>query len=153
MTQSNSWLFLGASLAGLAVAFGAFAAHGLDHYFVEKYAGETRERAGVTVPAAQKYLDDFKSGARYQMYHALGLLAVGLLSVERTRRSLQVAGWSFLLGILFFSGSLYALTITGQRGWGMVAPIGGILMMVGWAALAVAVCPCRKNSSESTSHS
>ena len=106
VTQSGWWLFLGASLAGLAVAFGAFAAHGLDHYFVEKYAGETRERAGVAVPAAQKYLDDFKTGARYQMYHALGLLAVGLLSQRDGGRSLNVAGWSFLLALFWaFHGS------------------------------------------------
>ena len=74
------------------------------------------------------------------MYHGLGLLAVGLLSMRRPSKSLQVAGWSFLLGIVLFSGSLYVLTLTGETRWGAVAPIGGVLLIVGWVALAIAAC-------------
>lgn len=130
-------------MACVAVIAGAFGAHGLDNYFAEKYASaETKTVSGHTIPASYKYLEDFKTGARYQMYHALGLIAVGLLSQARRKRSLQIAGWSFTLGIVLFSGSLYALTLSGITKFGMVAPIGGTLMIVGWAALAVAACPC-----------
>jgi len=143
MNCSKYWLTTGACLAGLAVVLGAMAAHGLDGHFAKKYASTPEKTvAGLTVPASWKYLEDFKTGAEYQMYHALGLIAVGLLSGAKTSRSLQLAGWSFLLGIVFFSGSLYALTLTGETRFGMVAPIGGTLMIVGWGALAAAVCPC-----------
>jgi len=137
--HANSWITLGAILGGLAVAAGAFAAHGLDHYFAEKYAStEPREVAGVKVPAAQKYLADFKTAAEYQMYHALALLAVGLLARTQPSTSLTIAGWSFLGGIAIFSGCLYALTLTGHRWLGAIVPIGGVLFLVGWTALAVA---------------
>ena len=139
---SRSWSTIGAVLAGLAVICGAFAAHGLDKYFPEKYGNETRTVAGETVPAARKYLADFKTAAEYQMYHALGLLLIGALSGRQARRSLQVAGWSFLLGIVLFSGSLYALTLTGMTKLGAITPIGGTLFIVGWIALAIGACPC-----------
>jgi uncharacterized membrane protein YgdD (TMEM256/DUF423 family) len=144
MCSANCWLTTGAILGGLSVVLGAFAAHGLDAYFVEKYAGQVRVVAGKEVPAATKYLGDFKTGAEYQMYHALALLAVGVLAGPRPGKAVHIAGWCFLLGIVCFSGSLYVLTITGQRGWGMVAPIGGTLLIVGWFALAVAAA--RRNS-------
>ena len=143
MCCSKSWLTIGAVLAGLAVVLGAFAAHGLDTYFAEKYAtASPKTVAGFPVPASWKYLHDFKTGVEYQMYHALGLVAVGVLSLSQPRRALQFAGWSFLLGIVFFSGSLYALALTGETRFGMVAPIGGVLFIVGWLALAAAVFPC-----------
>lgn len=127
-------------MAGLGVVFGAFAAHGLDDYFANKYAGETRDVVGIPIAAAEKYLNDFKTGAEYQMYHAFGLIVVGLLARMQCSKSLTVAGWCFLLGIVLFSGSLYVLTLSGQRWWGMIAPIGGSLMIIGWAALATAAC-------------
>ncbi len=133
----NRWLSTGAVLAGLAVAAGAFAAHWLDGYFAKKYAGETRLVAGREVPRSEKSLHDFKTGAEYQMYHSLALLAVGLLVERRQTRWLTVAGWTFLGGIALFSGSLYLLTLTGVTKWGMVTPIGGVLFLVGWATLAI----------------
>lgn len=136
MNDGRLWLCLGAILAGTAVGAGAFAAHGLDGYFAKKYAGEEREVAGVKIPASQKYLADFKTGAEYQMYHALALLAVGLLALHRPAPALTVAGWSFVIGIVIFSGCLYLLTITGQRGLGAIVPIGGTAFIVGWGALA-----------------
>lgn len=133
------WIALGAVLAGLSVAAGAFAAHGLDGYFKEKYAGASpREIAGVSIPASQKYLQDFKTGAEYQMYHALGLIAVGFVLQLRKSRAASVAGWSFLIGIAIFSGCLYLLTLTGYRWLGAIVPIGGVAFLVGWAALACA---------------
>src|SRR5690242_4089195 len=113
----NVWLFLGSLLAGLSVAAGAFAAHGLDGYFAEKYGSETRQVAGREMLRSEKSLHDFKTGAEYQMYHSLALLVVGLLATQRPAASLNVAGWSFLLGIVLFSGSLYVLTITGVTKW------------------------------------
>lgn len=134
-------LWIAAALGGAAVALGAFAAHGLEPYLTEKYAGATKTRAGETIPAARKYLGDFETGARYQMYHALALLVVSLLAERRPRRSLELAGWAFLAGIALFSGSLYALVLTGQTRWGMVAPIGGSLLIAGWALLLIASLP------------
>lgn len=146
-SSATWWLTVGAVLAGLAVVLGAFAAHGLDRYCVEKYRdAKPSVVAGFEVPTSWKRLQNFKTGAEYQMYHALGLIAVGLLLRVRETKALQCAGWAFLLGILFFSGSLYALTITGQTAWGAVAPIGGTLFIVGWGAIAVAVLSNRSAS-------
>jgi len=140
--SANGWLSTGAILAGLAVGSGAFAAHFLDGYFPKKYAGQERVVAGATVPASTKYLADFKTAAEYQMYHALALLVVGLLASSRPSGLLTGAGWSFLLGILLFSGSLYVLTLTGERRLGMITPIGGLFFLLGWLLLAIACCPC-----------
>lgn len=133
------WLVLGALLAGLSVVTGAFAAHGLDKVYVERYAGQTRVVAGREIPLAEKYLHDFKTGAEYQMTHALGLLAVGLLAQRRSGGLLTIAGTAFVLGIFLFSGSLYVLTWTGVRALGAITPIGGVAFLVGWAALALSV--------------
>lgn len=139
MSFSLPWLPVGAVLGGLAVALGAFAAHGLDKTLADKYRDAPPKMvAGREMPASWKYLQDFKTGAEYQMYHALALLVVGLAARSGRARLLDLAGWSFLLGIGLFSGSLYALTLTGQTRWGMVTPFGGLLFLVGWAALALA---------------
>jgi uncharacterized membrane protein YgdD (TMEM256/DUF423 family) len=144
---------MGAVLAGLAVAAGAFAAHDLDRHFHEVYVDKTFEKKvtldGVEkvvsqMPLGQKYLADFKTGAEYQMYHGLALLVVGLLSQVRRSRSLEVAGYCFVAGSLAFSGGLYAYTLTGAKWIGMfVVPFGGVLFLVGWTALAYSVCLCR----------
>src|SRR5262245_22848208 len=100
MVSSNCWLTTGAVLSGLAVVAGAFAAHGLDRQFYAQYAGQTYERRVAVngsetvvsqVPLAQKYLADFKTGAEYQMYHGLALLAVGLITAVRPSKSLTAA--------------------------------------------------------------
>jgi uncharacterized membrane protein YgdD (TMEM256/DUF423 family) len=115
------WLFLGSVFAGLAVATGAFGAHGL------------KDRL-----AASEMLDAYHTAVQYQMYHALGLLAVGLMAQRSTGVCAQVAGWSFLVGILLFSGSLYALTLSGVKALGAITPFGGVAFLVGWVALAIA---------------
>jgi uncharacterized membrane protein YgdD (TMEM256/DUF423 family) len=122
----------------LAVICGAFAAHGLDSQLPKQYAGQTKTVAGETVPAARKYIADFKTAAEYQMYHALGIIAVGFLAQKGPVGSLNAAGWCFVLGIILFSGSLYALVLSGVTKFGMITPIGGVLFIVGWAALALA---------------
>lgn len=133
----NQWIAVGAISACLAVICGAFAAHGLDQQLPKQYAGQTKELAGETISAARKYLGDFKTAAEYQMYHALGMIAVGLLARGSSASCLNLAGWSFLLGTVFFSGSLYALVLTGITKLGMITPIGGVLFIVGWVSLAV----------------
>ena len=134
------WFRIGAVLGGLAVACGAFGAHGLDQYFADKYRDAPPKKvAAFEVPASWKYLQDWKTGAEYQMYHSLALVAVGLAAARATRRrALDLAGWCFAGGIVLFSGSLYVLTLTGDKNWGMVTPFGGVLFLVGWAALAFA---------------
>ena len=109
---------LGALLAGLAVAAGAFGAHAL------RARLEPRD------------LEIFETAARYQFYHALALI-VTAWAVERWPGSpATTAGWLFLAGIALFSGSLYALVLTNTRALGAVTPLGGVCFMVGWGCLA-----------------
>ncbi|MFY1831363.1 DUF423 domain-containing protein [Myxococcus fulvus] len=114
------WLVLGAVNAFLSVAAGAFGAHGL----------KSRLSPDLLVI--------FETGARYHMYHALGLIAVGLLGTLRPTPLLNGAGWAMLVGILLFSGSLYALALSGVRALGAITPLGGLGFLAGWALLAVA---------------
>jgi len=115
------WIGLGSLLAGLAVAFGAFGAHAL--------------KSRMT----PEYLAVFETAVRYHMYHALALIAVGLVAVRIESTPLKWAGSLFFAGILLFSGSLYALTITGNRALGMITPAGGAALILGWCLLAFAV--------------
>jgi uncharacterized membrane protein YgdD (TMEM256/DUF423 family) len=120
--NTGFWLRIGAIWGFLAVAMGAFGAHRL------------KDRLAELGTAA-----NFQTAAQYHMYHALALVALGVLAVAgRTGTALTVAGWSFLAGSLIFSGSLYILSITGMKWLGAITPIGGVLLLVGWAALAIA---------------
>lgn len=132
------WICSGAVTCGLSVACGAFAAHGLEHAFVAMYRdAQPRLVAGVETPLAVKYLADFKTGARYQMYHGLALIACGLLMTRGNRRGLNWAASCFLLGTLLFSGGLYLYTLTGHMFWGVgPPPVGGTLFIIGWIVLA-----------------
>lgn len=143
------WFRCGALLGGLAVVFGAFAAHGLEDRLLTLYGDATKTMLGEEIPAPRKYLADFKTGAEYQMYHALALLAVALLPGAASPRCVAVAGWSFLLGTLLFSGSLYVLVLTGITKLGMITPIGGVLFLVGWTSLLCAYC-CRPAMGETS---
>ncbi len=153
MSMASRWLLVGALCGGLAVGLGAFAAHGLDKVFVEKYADQTRVVAGETIPLSRKFLSDFKTGAEYQMYHSLALLAVGILGERRSSKLLAVAGWSFLVGIVLFSGSLYILTLSGITKLGMVTPFGGVAFLVGWGALALSAIGSFSNDKAMTNSS
>ena len=116
------WLLAGAVNGFLAVAAGAFAAHGLSRRL------------------SPDALSWFETGARYHAYHALALLAIGLLPVREPIRPgwpLGLAGGGFLAGILLFSGSLYLMALTGQRALGFVTPFGGLCFLAGWAGLAL----------------
>ena len=83
-------------------------------------------------------LRTFETAARFQMYHALALLAVGILSMRWQTRVLTVSAALFTLGILLFSGSLYILALSGIGIFGAIAPIGGVSLMAGWASLIIA---------------
>lgn len=114
------WLFAGAVSAFLSVSAGAFGAHAL---------------RGKLSP---DLLTTFETGARYQMYHALALLAVGVIGLHTQSLAAKVAGTSFILGTILFSGSLYVLALSGVRWLGAITPFGGVAFLVGWIALAVA---------------
>lgn len=114
---------LAAVFGGLGVAIGAFGAHALHDMLVK--AGRA---------------DTFETAVRYQFYHTLAVLAVGVLWAARPElRSLGTAGALWLGGIVVFSGSLYALCFTGVTKLGAVAPIGGLLFLAGWVSLALTV--------------
>ncbi len=115
------YLLFGAAAGGLGVVLGAFAAHGL------------RNKLDAKLLAA------FQTGVEYQFYHALALLAVGVLMLHTEQRLLVWAGAAFALGILLFSGSLYGLALTGVRGLGAITPVGGISFIAGWVLLVLAV--------------
>ena len=112
---------LGAVFGFLGVAAGAFGAHAL------------RDRL------TPEMLQVYETGARYQLIHALALVGVALAAGRHAGTALTVAGWMFAAGIVIFSGSLYALALSGTRAWGAVTPVGGICFLVGWAAFAVAL--------------
>ena len=119
--QARLWLVLGAALGLAAVAAGAAGTHWLRGAL---------DAADLRV---------FETAARFQMYHALALLAAGLLALRLRGRALAAAGALFALGTALFSGSLYALALSGVGAFGAVAPVGGVCLMAGWAALIAAV--------------
>jgi len=139
MKTPQQWMMTGAILAALAVVFGAFGAHGLEPRLKAVFGNQEKSIAGHTVPATYKYLQDFKTGADYHMYHALGLLTLGVAAAQQTtvRKSHHIAAWCFVLGIALFSGSLYVLVLTGMKWLGAITPIGGTLMIVGWISFAI----------------
>ena len=111
---------LGALSGFLAVGAGAFGAHGL--------------KARLT----PDMLAVFETAVRYQMYHALALLAVAWAIGRWPGRATAAGGWCFVAGTVIFSGSLYALALTGVRGLGAITPVGGVLFLAGWLLLALA---------------
>ena len=118
--MARIWLTLGAVWGLLTVALGAFGAHGL--------------RGRV----ADDLLVTWGTGADYLGMHALALLACGLLALHIPgSRLIGAAAWCFVVGSLLFSGSLFALVLTGMRGLGAVTPFGGTLLIAGWALLAL----------------
>jgi uncharacterized membrane protein YgdD (TMEM256/DUF423 family) len=115
----------GAVSALIAVAAGAFGAHAL------------RNRLTAEMLAV------FETGARYQMYHALGLFAVAWAMQRWGNWQCAWAGWLFIVGSVIFSGSLYALSLSGIRWLGAITPLGGISFLLGWGCLAWAIATAR----------
>ncbi len=118
--MDRTFLLIGAVAGLIGVGLGAFGAHGL------------RSRLSPEMLAI------FETGVRYQMYHTLAILAVAALMVRIDGRWLSMAGWSFTIGIVIFSGSLYVLALSGITMLGAITPIGGVFFLIGWLCLALA---------------
>jgi uncharacterized membrane protein YgdD (TMEM256/DUF423 family) len=119
--MDRGFAVLGSFSALVAVAAGAFGAHGL------------RARLPADLLAV------FETGARYQMYHALALLFVAWATTHWPSATIRGAGWLFVGGTVVFSGSLYLLAFTGTRWWGAITPVGGLLFLGGWLTLAIGI--------------
>ena len=115
------FFIVGAIMAFLAVALGAFGAHALKNRLTPDM------------------LEIFEVGVRYHMYHALGLLAVAWATSRWPESNVTAAGWAFIVGIIIFSGSLYILSMTGMRWFGAITPLGGLAFLIGWAILVWSV--------------
>jgi uncharacterized membrane protein YgdD (TMEM256/DUF423 family) len=122
MINERSTLLTGVVFAGLAVAVGAFGAHALRPLLEENVRIET-----------------FELAVRYQFYHAFAILFSGMLMIHFPSHHLKRAVLCFVAGILFFSGSLYALSLTGVRTLGAITPFGGILFITGWLLLYLGI--------------
>jgi uncharacterized membrane protein YgdD (TMEM256/DUF423 family) len=118
MKETTNWFFIGAIIAGLSVAMGAFGAHILESRL------------------SDDDLSTYETAVRYQMYHALALLLLSGFSDRMSEKNHSRIGWSFFLGIIFFSGSLYVLLLTNQSILGAITPIGGLAFLTGWFLLA-----------------
>lgn len=134
----SSTLRLGVILAALSVALGAFGAHGLEQLV-------TSDR-----------IELFETGVRYQFYHAFALIITGMISRHFAKGPLRVAKWSFLIGIICFSGSLYLLTFSDEFDLptavlGPITPIGGLAFLVGWGSIFAATFRKRAYRSSSSS--
>lgn len=115
--SEKKFLAIGSSFGFLAVALGAFGAHALK------------------TKISPEMLAIFETGARYQLFHALAILFVFAAAPLIRHACLPFAGWCFSLGTVIFSGSLYALVFSGQKFWGAVTPLGGLLLLAGWGLL------------------
>jgi uncharacterized membrane protein YgdD (TMEM256/DUF423 family) len=114
------FVIIGALSGAIGVAAGAFGAHAL--------------RARVE----PRLLEVFETGARYQMYHAIAMLAAAWVVTRYPGSLANASGWLFLAGTVLFSGSLYAMTFTGIRALGAITPLGGVCFIAGWGCLALA---------------
>jgi uncharacterized membrane protein YgdD (TMEM256/DUF423 family) len=117
----RTWIIVGAVMGALAVGTGAFGAHGLK---------DRLQEAGT--------FDTYETAVRYQMYHALALVLVGLIGLQFGAPTLNIAGLCFTAGIVIFSGLLYGIALGGPKIMGAIVPIGGLGFIAGWIALAVA---------------
>jgi uncharacterized membrane protein YgdD (TMEM256/DUF423 family) len=123
--QGRQLLGVGAVFAFFGVALGAFGAHAL------------RDRLSTEMLAI------YQTGVQYQMIHALAMVALG----AQERVPVRVTGWLFAVGVVVFSGSLYALALTGIRMFGAITPLGGLAFLIGWAILAVKAFGRRRENS------
>lgn len=117
----NRWIALGAFLAAIAVSCGAIGAHVLKEV--------------LEYPPAK--LDTFEVGVRNRMYHAIALVLIGMLSARWTSRSLTIAAWLFVAGIVLFSGGIYAWVFSENKAFVQLVPFGGVSLIVGWLVLSV----------------
>ena len=130
--MSNIIIGLGAVSAFIAVAAGAFGAHGL------------KQVLDADMMAV------YRTAVDYQMFHSVGLLAIGVLDKVSPRHCHRIAAWTMLAGILVFSGSLYILSIGGIRWLGMITPVGGLALLAAWLVLAVGYLAGSRKSRDAT---
>lgn len=116
--NTTPFIALGAILAFFAIAFGAFGAHGLKNIL------------------SVEHLVIYRTAVDYHMWHSLGLVLIGLLTQQNRSHLLFKAGWVMFAGVIIFSGSLYALSLTGISMLGAITPIGGVCFLVAWALIA-----------------
>lgn len=128
--MARTWLMTAAANGFLAVAFGAFGAHGLRGLL-------------ETAPDGAQRLQWWQTGAQYHLAHALALGMVAALAPQAAGRAPNLAGGLFTAGIVLFSGSLYAMTLTGMRALGAVTPIGGLCLLGGWLTVLVSAATRR----------
>ena len=121
--MEKSFLIAASIFGFLAVAIGAFGAHGLSAYFEDHPDLE----------------DNYHTAVLYQMFHVVGLIAVAWAAAQWDQSAFTWSGYAFIAGILLFSGSLYILSLTGIRWLGAITPLGGISFLAGWALLAIGV--------------
>ncbi len=119
--MNKNYVIWGAALVALGVAVGAFGAHGLKDFLL-----------------ANGNSDTFETAVKYQFYHAIGLMLIGIASQNLNKKWSKIAANSMLAGTLIFSGALYSICITGIKTFGAVAPIGGLLLIFAWISLALA---------------
>ena len=126
--DARGWIVCGALLGAIGVTTGAYSAHGLEDRLIAR---------GLDDERVAKAKDHYDTAVRYQMYHALAMVAIGIIAGRRASRPLQAAGFCFLLGVLLFSGNLYAQVLL-ERSIHQLIPVGGGAFILGWCALAVA---------------
>ncbi len=120
-STAKLFLSLGAVSGAIGVILGAFGAHGLQDRLTEKL------------------MKTWQTGVEYQFYHTFALLVIGLLALKFQSGLLTSSGWSFVAGILLFSGSLYALSLSGITKFGAITPIGGLFFIAGWILLTLSI--------------
>lgn len=118
--KNTFYIKLAAVLGGLAVAIGAFGAHGLEAILME-----------------HGRVDTFETAVKYHFYHTLAILLTGVLMMVRTEKMYRYSANAFLLGIVIFSGSLYTLSLTNLTWLGAVTPLGGLSFIIGWVLLFI----------------
>ncbi|MGE7761942.1 DUF423 domain-containing protein [Peribacillus sp. NPDC097895] len=114
------FIILGALNGFIAVALGAFGAHGLEGKIPDKY------------------LETWQTAVQYQMFHAVGLLVIGLLAGKLSSPLINWSGWLMLIGIILFSGSLFVLSVTQIKVLGAITPLGGVSFLVAWVLMIIA---------------
>lgn len=120
--MQKTFLIIGSVLGALSVIIGAFGAHAL------KGLLESTGR-----------IETFETAVKYQFFHALGLILLGILMFNLKHQFFQYAGYSFVIGTIVFSGSLYILCLTGITKFGIITPLGGLVMIAGWIFLMLGI--------------
>lgn len=120
--MAKIFLIIGSTLGGLSVAIGAFGAHALKDIL------EANDR-----------MQTFETGVKYQFYHALALVLLGLLMQKFDHKMFLWSGYGFIIGTILFSGSLYILSLSGIGKWGAITPLGGVAYLVGWIMIVIGI--------------